>query len=146
MKISGWEKLHGITYKGYSILNPIHNAINTQYIADVMDLTTKNKLYMLLDLDSTYNDFGSIRHYALILEDKLNKVKVQRIINYDMLQSMSTFRQIYELCIEDYIKEVEETWTKQNGILNVVANSGATHSWSQNMPTFDEFIKNWKTT
>ena len=105
MKISGWEKLHGITYKGYSILNPIHNAINTQYIADVMDLTTKNKLYMLLDLDSTYNDFGSIKYYALILEDKFSKVKVQRMINYDMLQSMSGFRQIYELCIEDYLKK-----------------------------------------
>ena len=143
MKISGWEKLHGITYKGYSILNPIHNAINTQYIADVMDLTTKNKLYMLLDLDSTYNDFGSIKYYALILEDKLSKIKVQRMINYDMLQSMSGFRQIYELCIEDYLTESE---SKQNGILNVVANSGATHSWSQNMPTFDEFRKNWKIT
>ena len=143
MKISGWEKLHGITYKGYSILNPIHNAINTQYIADVMDLTTKNKLYMLLDLDSTYNDFSSIRYYALILEDKFSKVKVQRMINYDMLQSMSGFRQIYELCIEDYLTESE---SKANGILNVVANSGATHSWSQNMPTFDEFRKNWKIT
>ena len=49
MKIKGWEKLNGITYKGYCILNPIHNAMDTHYLADVMDLATKQKLYLELE-------------------------------------------------------------------------------------------------
>ena len=36
MKIKGWEKISGYTYKGYTIVNPIHNAYETKYEATIL--------------------------------------------------------------------------------------------------------------
>jgi hypothetical protein len=33
MKIKGWEKISGFTYKGYCIVNPIHDANEEGYFA-----------------------------------------------------------------------------------------------------------------
>ncbi len=38
MKIKGWEKISGYTYKGYTIVNPIHNADETMYEATILNL------------------------------------------------------------------------------------------------------------
>ena len=42
MRIKGWEKISGYTYKGYSIVNPIHDAIEEGYFATVLNL---NQVY-----------------------------------------------------------------------------------------------------
>ena len=146
MKITGWEKLNGITYKGYSILNPIHNAMDTRYVADVMDLATKQRLSLDLETRDGIRALGNRTLYTIKLEDKRNRIIVQRVLDFEMLKSMATFRQIYEMCIEDYLKEVEESWTKQSGIVNVVQNNGTTESWQSKLPTFDDFAKMWKNT
>ena len=146
MKITGWEKLNGITYKGYSILNPIHNAMDTRYVADVMDLATKQRLSLDLETRDGMKIFSDKTLYTIRLEDRKNKITIQRVLDFEMLKSISTFRQIYELCIEDYLKEVEESWTKQTGIVNVVQNNGTTESWQNKLPTFDDFAKMWKNT
>lgn len=132
MKIKGWEKLNGITYKGYCILNPIHNAIDTQYIADVMFLETKEKLLLRLNTEDGYADINS---FLLTLEDKKNKVIVNRVLNLVMLQSISNFRMIFEMCIEDFIKEIENLSTLQSMPKS-----------SSVLPTFDDFVKMWRTT
>ena len=132
MKIKGWEKLNGITYKGYCILNPIHNAIDTQYIADVMFLETKEKLLLRLNTEDGYADINS---FLLTLEDKKNKVIVNRVLNLAMLQSISNFRMMFEMCIEDFIKEVENPSTLQSMPKS-----------SSVLPTFDDFVKMWRTT
>ena len=43
MKIKNFDKISGYTYKGYSIVNPIHNAEETKYLATILDLNTPNK-------------------------------------------------------------------------------------------------------
>ena len=132
MKIKGWEKLNGITYKGYCILNPIHNAIGTQYIADVMFLETKEKLLLRLNTEDGYTDINS---FLLTLEDKKNKVIVNRVLNLAMLQSISNFRMMFEMCIEDFIKEIENP----NRLQSMPKSSSV-------LPTFDDFVKLWRTT
>lgn len=132
MKIKGWEKLNGITYKGYCILNPIHNAIDTQYIADVMFLETKEKLLLRLNTEDGYADINS---FLLTLEDKKNKVIVNRVLNLAMLQSISNFRMMFEMCIEDFIKEIENPSTLQSMPKS-----------SSVLPTFDDFVKMWRIT
>ena len=141
MKIKGWEKLNGITYKGYCILNPIHNAIKTQYIADIMFLETKEKLLLRLDTEAGFDT----NSFLLTLDDTKNKVIVNRVLNLAMLQSISNFRMMFEMCIEDYLKEVEATWTKQYGTSNVAQAQTAQlpKSSSFSMPTFDEFARLW---
>ncbi len=43
MKIKGWEKISGYTYKGYTIVNPMHNAHETKYEATVLNLNLPQK-------------------------------------------------------------------------------------------------------
>ena len=43
MKIKGWDKISGYTYKGWCIVNPIHNADETKYMADVLNLNLPQK-------------------------------------------------------------------------------------------------------
>ena len=158
MKIKGWEKLHGITYRGYSIINPTHNAIHTQYIADVLDIQTHRKIELRLDMDAGFAD----ESYILTIKDVLNKVVVKRVVDFEMLKSMYNFRQIFELCIEDYIKEVENFWIGSS--TNVVTpishsivsnvtkringgiNQFDTDYGTSSLPTFEDFTKMWRST
>lgn len=141
MKIKGWEKLNGITYKGYCILNPIHNAMDTHYLADVMDLTTKQKLSLDLETRDGMRALGNKTLYTIRLEDKRNKIIVQRVLDFEMLKSMSTFRQIFEMCIEDYIKEAEAQWNPFDS-----TSPQPMPKSSSILPTFDDFVKMWRTT
>lgn len=130
MKINGWEKLRGITYKGYSIINPMVNPKSTQYFADILDISTNYKIDLQLDTEAGFGD-----SYVLKLSDIRNKVYVQRMIKFDMLKSISNFRMMFERCIEDYILEFENLKT-----VEPIAKS------SSLMPTFDDFAKMWKQT
>lgn len=130
MKISGWEKLSGITYKGYSIINPMVNPESTQYFADIFDISTNYKIDLQLDTEAGFGD-----SYVLKLSDIRNKVYVQRMIKFDMLKSISNFRMMFEMCIEDYILEFENLKT-----IEPIAKS------SSLIPTFDDFAKMWRQT
>jgi hypothetical protein len=130
MKISGWEKLSGITYKGYSIINPMVNPESTQYFADILDISTNYKIDLQLDTEAGFGD-----SYLLKLSDIRNKVYVQRMIKFDMLKSISNFRMMFEMCIEDYILEFENLKT-----IEPIAKS------SSLIPTFDDFAKMWRQT
>ena len=142
MKIKGWEKLNGITYKGYSILNPIYNAPQTQYIADIMFIETNQRMSLHLDMDAHFNE-----PYILKIQDLKNRITIQRKLNFEMLKSISNFRVIFEMCIEDYLKEAEAIWTNQYGTSNVVqAQTAQLPKSSSLLPTFDDFVKMWRTT
>ena len=43
MKIKGWDKISGYTYKGMCIVNPIHNADETKYYATILNLNLPQK-------------------------------------------------------------------------------------------------------
>lgn len=143
MKISGWEKLSGITYKGYSIINPMVNPESTQYFADILDISTKAKMVLTLDMEAGFDN----KTCMLKLEDTKNKVFVNRVLKLEMLESISNFRMMYEMCIEDYINEVEMTWTNQYGTSNIVeAQTTQLPKSSSILPSFDDFVKIWRTT
>lgn len=139
MKITGWEKLNGISYKGYCIVNPIHNQIGTQYIADIMDIANQKRTNMQLRLD-TESGFEK-KEYTLTIKDKLHNVVIKHILNIEMLKRISNFRMVFELCIEEYIKEVEKTWTSQYGTSNIVqAQTAQLPKSSSVLPSFDDFV------
>lgn len=137
MKITGWEKLNGITYKGYCIVNPIHNSIYTQYIADIMDVSVSRmtNIELRLDTDAGFDNDS----YTLTLRDKLHNLVIKRVLNIGMLQNISNFRMVFELCIEDYIKEIEKTWTGNPIVTSTPKSSSA-------LPSFDDFVNIWRTT
>jgi hypothetical protein len=153
MKINGWEKLKGITYKGYSIINPMVNAVYTQYFADVLDIQSHRQMELRLDTDAGFRDSS----YVLTIRDRLHNVVVKRIVDFEMLKRISSFRMIYEHCIDDYIREVEKTWTATPIItstpishsivsnvtkrINGGINQFDTDYGTMSLPTFDDFAK-----
>jgi hypothetical protein len=159
MKIIGWEKLKGITYKGYSITNPMVNAIHTQYIADVLDISKSYKMELRLDTDAGFRDSS----YVLTISDRLNNVVVKRIVDFEMLKRISSFRMVYEYCIEDYIREVDKGVSLGNATNvatpishSIVSNvtkriNGGMNQFDKDygttsLPTFDDFAKIWRST
>jgi hypothetical protein len=155
MKITGWEKLKGITYKGYSIINPMVNAVYTQYFADVLDIQSHRQMELRLDTDAGFRDSS----YVLTIRDRLNNVVVKRIVDFEMLKRISSFRMIYEHCIDDYIREVEKTWIGSATITStpishsIVSNvtkriNGGINQFdvdygTMSLPTFDDFQRTW---
>ncbi len=144
MRIKGWEKISGITYKGYCMINPMHNADETTYFADIMDLNTKHTLVMELEMQQPYNvisggnPFLDTEHFMLHIRDVHNKIRINRILELINIRSLSSFRRIFELCIEDYLKELYK---------EVVAPAVVTStpkSSSMSIPSFDEFIQQWQ--
>lgn len=104
MKIKGWEKISGYTYKGYAIVNPIHNAGETKYMADVLDLNLPNKPKWELSvltaehkwLGSTADDF-----YILLWDD--NQMSVTRTITKKEMQLLPNFRMIFEEMVDELL-------------------------------------------
>ena len=137
MKIKGWEKINGITYKDYCMLNPIHNAQESIYYADVMNLVTKHKLVLELEMEEVFkpsDKYGRTREYFTIkLEDIQKKIKIQRMIELIHIKDVNSFRQIVEFCIEDYLNETDQNTS--NGLLNYIQQSGTTY----HLPAFDDW-------
>lgn len=156
MKITGWEKLKGITYKGYSITNPMVNEEHTQYFADVLDISKSYIMQLRLDTDAGFRD----ESHVLTIHDRLNNVVVKRIVDFEMLKRISSFRMVYEYCIEDYIKEIDNgvslvhstnvaTPISHSVVSNVTrrVNGGInqfdTNYGTSSLPNFDDFQKRW---
>jgi hypothetical protein len=153
MKITGWEKLKGITYKGYSIINPMVNIESTQYFADILDIQSHRQMELRLDTDAGFRDSS----YVLTIRDRFYNVVVKRMVDFEMLKRISSFRMIYEYCIDDYIREVEKTWTGSATItstpishsivsnvtkrINGGLNQFDTDYGTMSLPTFDDFAK-----
>jgi hypothetical protein len=168
MRIKGWEKINGITYKGYCMINPMHNADETIYFADIMDITTNRTIVMELEMQQPYNvisggnPFLDKEHFMLHIRDMNNRIRITRIVELINIRSLSSFRQIFELCIEDYIKEVEKSWigTATNVATpishSIVSNvtkriNGGINQFdvdygTSSLPTFDDFAKMWRST
>lgn len=147
MKIKGWEKISGITYKDYCMVNPIHNAQQTVYYADVINLITKDKLGLQLEMEEVFqpvDKYNRVREYfTLILKDVPRNIKIQRVVQLIHIKNISSFRQMVEMCIEDYLNEIgENDWA--NGIINQVQQNGTSIKYTTSIPTFDEFVKMFK--
>jgi hypothetical protein len=135
MKIKGWEKISGYTYKGYSIVNPIHNADETKYEATILNLNLPQKpKWELTVLTSEHKfiigDSAKVNAFLVILKDDEGRSTINTI-HKDRMKSISIFRNTFEEMIDKLLgmRLTSATQTinansANSGILNVVQNSG----------------------
>ena len=99
MKIKGWEKLSGITYKGYSIVNPIHNADETMYEATILNLNLPQKPKWELNVLTPKHKWKVDDAFSIIVRDDENRSTINTIDKVCMA-SISIFRQTFEEMID----------------------------------------------
>jgi len=126
MKISGWEKISGLTYKGLTMVNPIHDANETKYMADVLNLNLPQKPKWELVVLTPENTFRAVNddkfHIMLWDEDKFS---ARKQVSKDEMKSIKNFRMV----VEDLIDEILSLQLTMTPI-----------SSSMNLPTFDAYI------
>ena len=130
MKIKGWEKISGFTYKGYCIVNPIHDANEEGYFATVLNLNQVYRPKWDIELRA-YAVKGVVKFSILdnVTQHLLAKSHLTKI-NIDTLQK---FREQYEMLVDDILEEaqsyVKKATTNINGgttgIINQVQSSGS---------------------
>lgn len=103
MKIRGWEKISGFTYKGLCIVNPIHNAYETKYMADIINLNLPHKPKWELNVLIPEHNWKAVNdtmfHILLWDEDKFSSRKE---VNKEAMKSIENFR----MMVEDLIDEI----------------------------------------
>jgi hypothetical protein len=137
IKIKGWEKISGFTYKGFSIVNPIHNAYETKYMADVLDLNQSHKPKWELNVLGPGHKWKAVTdtNFHILLWDE-DKFSARREVSKDMISSVSSFRQIFETLVDEVldVRRKNSLFTNVSkrvnggtgsiGIVNAVNNSG----------------------
>jgi hypothetical protein len=99
MKIKGWEKIHGYTYKGYSIVNPIHNADETMYEATILNLNLPQNPKWELNVLTPKHKWKQDDAFSIIVRDDENRSTINTIDKVCMA-SISIFRQTFEEMID----------------------------------------------
>jgi hypothetical protein len=100
MKIKGWEKISGYTYKGYSIVNPIHNANETSYEATILNLNLPHKPKWELTVLTPQHKFkGYDDTFSIIVKDDENRSTINSVDKVRMA-SISIFRNTFEEMID----------------------------------------------
>ena len=137
IKINGWEKISGLTYKGFSIVNPIHNANETKYMATVLDLNQSHKPKWELNVLGPGHKWKAVTdtNFHILLWDE-DKFSARREVSKDMISSVSSFRQIFETLVDEVldVRRKNSLFTNVSkrvnggtgsiGIVNAVNNSG----------------------
>ena len=139
MKIKGWEKISGFTYKGMCIVNPIHNAGETKYMADVINLNLPQKPKWELNVLTPSHKFKAVNddRFHIVLWDD-SKFSSRKEVSKDMISSVSSFRTLFEelvdeiLAIHSTLAPISHSFqskgpavvTGTGGIINTMQNSG----------------------
>jgi hypothetical protein len=124
MKIKNWDKISGFTYKGYTIVNPIHNATGECYYADVLNLNLpqKPKWHLELMIGNGYSKT------TLVLLD-LNGLNIKHKIELVDIRTIALFRVRYEEIIDEMLSRQLTSAPTYNshsiGIVNKVNTSAA---------------------
>ena len=107
MKIKGWEKINGYTYKGYSIVNPIHNAQETKYEATILNLnlpqTPKWDLSVLTPQHKFIVGENTADGIFFISMWDDNRFSTTRQISKEKMKSISIFRNIFEEMVDEIL-------------------------------------------
>jgi hypothetical protein len=140
MKIKGWEKISGFTYKGYTCVNPIHNAQQTIYYADVLNLNLpqKPKWHLELHIDKDSNK----SHSLILLGD--GGINVTQPIELVDIRTIALFRIRYEEIIDEMLSRqltasaivssvTPNSHSINNGIINTINNNSK--PFTLNTPT-----------
>jgi hypothetical protein len=129
MKIKGWEKISGLTYKGYCIVNPIHDANEEGYFATVLNL---NQVYRpKWDIELTINNSTGVIKFR-ILDSVAQHLMAKSHLTKTNIDTLQKFREQYEMLVDDILEEaqsyVKKATTNINGgttgIINQVQNAG----------------------
>lgn len=133
MKIKGWEKISGFTYKGYCIVNPIHDANEEVYYATVLNLNQvyRPKWDMVL---SAYAVKGVVKFS--ILDNVTQHLLAKAHLTKTNIETLQQFREQYEMLVDDILEEAQ-SYTKTNtgttgptqGIINQVQNAGTNFTY-----------------
>ena len=99
MKIKGWEKISGFTYKGFTIVNPIHNADETSYEATILNLNSPQKPKWELNVLTPAHKWKNDADFSIILRDDENRSTINTIDKVCMA-SISIFRKTFEEMID----------------------------------------------
>jgi hypothetical protein len=103
MKIKGWEKISGYTYKGYTIVNPIHNAVETKYEATILDLNLPQKPKWELSVLMPNFKFKQDNDITIILWDE-NKYRATKSVSKNMVATLTGFRILFEDLVDEVLK------------------------------------------
>jgi hypothetical protein len=98
MKIKNWDKISGFTYKGYTCVNPIHNAPGNMYYADVLNLNLPQKPKWHLEL--MIGD-GYSKNTLTLLDG--NGLNIKHKIELVDIRTVSLFRIRYEELIDEML-------------------------------------------
>jgi len=134
MKIEGWEKISGYTYKGYCIVNPIHNANEDTYFATVLNLNHEHRPKW----DITLGDVVSKGVFKFsILDNATQHLLAKAHLTKVNIETPQKFREQYEMLVDDILEEAQSyTKTKtgttgpSQGIINQVQTAGTTVAYS----------------
>jgi len=107
MKIKGWEKINGFTYKGFCIVNPMHNAQETKYEATILNLNLPQKPKWELSVLTPQHKFIVGENTAdgiffISMWDD-NRVSSSRKMTKQMMKSISNFRQTFEEMVDEIL-------------------------------------------
>jgi hypothetical protein len=134
MKIKGWEKISGYTYKGYTIVNPIHNAHETKYEATILNLNLPQKPKWELHVLTPAHKFKQDNHFSITMWDDQNFL-TRRQITIQRMRSISNFRNEFEEMVDELLKiqliSAPRISSLNSGISNHVNNSGTTIPYGQ---------------
>ena len=130
MKIKGWEKISGYTYKGYSIVNPIHNADETMYEATILDLNLPHKPKWELNVLTPKHKWKHDNDFSVIVRDDEGRSTINTIDKVCMA-SISIFRNHFEEMIDKLLGmglTSAPMWSSHSvsGIVNYVNTNGIT--------------------
>jgi hypothetical protein len=103
MKIKGWEKISGYTYKGYTIVNPIHNAEETRYEATILNLNLPQKPKWELVVLTPAHKFKKDNHFSITMWDD-HDFLTRRQLEIQTMRSISNFRQTFEEMVDELLK------------------------------------------
>ena len=120
MKIKNWDKINGYTYKGYCIINPIHNAKGNVYYADVLNLNLPQKPKWHLEL--MIGGDGYHGHTLTLLDG--NGMNIIHLIELVDIRTPALFRARYEEVIDEMLSRRLTSAPKQTTAFNIAGNSG----------------------
>ena len=161
IKIKGWEKISGYTYKGHCIANPIHNAGETKYMADVLDLNQQHRPKWELNVLAPGHKFKAVTDdkFHILLWDE-DKFSTRKEVSKNMISSVSSFRTVFENLVDELLQlRKKNSFTQPTsvtsstvtgtavvtntggGIINNVMNSSTTIDYGKMMEELIKAIK-----
>jgi hypothetical protein len=136
MKIKGWEKISGYTYKGYCIVNPIHDANQEIYYATILNLNHQHKPKWDIILYEK-KDVILFR----ILDNITNHLMAKSHLTKTNIDTLQKFREQYEMLVDDILEGVQSYTSSKvtkninggtTGIINQVQNAGTNFTYGTN--------------